>query len=254
MGNYKTDVRIFILDPNLPGREVTLVPDRDEYHPGDTAELLVIPPFTPAEGLVTIRRTGIVHTERFTIAGGSYTLRIPIEERWTPNVFVQVDLVGAATRVVPPAQCGARGMNVSLVTVNYPPEGDSPADAAFTPDGSKIVVAHRDSHNLVVFDAATRTATMEIEVPNPGYRLKPGMYADIIAVPGDPLKDVNAAVIALENGLGSRTAYLAEQGEDFEEICEELARRFRTTARTFFPVPLPFEFCNLFIGLTLRPR
>jgi len=30
-----------------------------------------------------------------------------------------------------------------------------------------------------VFDAATRTAVMEIEVPNPGYRLKPGMYARV---------------------------------------------------------------------------
>ncbi len=30
-----------------------------------------------------------------------------------------------------------------------------------------------------VFDAATRTASMEIEVPNPGYRLKPGMYARV---------------------------------------------------------------------------
>src|SRR5206468_8021511 len=30
-----------------------------------------------------------------------------------------------------------------------------------------------------VFDAATRTAVMEIEVPNPGFRLKPGMYARV---------------------------------------------------------------------------
>ncbi len=30
-----------------------------------------------------------------------------------------------------------------------------------------------------VFDAATRTASMEIEVPNPGFRLKPGMYARV---------------------------------------------------------------------------
>ena len=30
-----------------------------------------------------------------------------------------------------------------------------------------------------VFDPATRTATMEIEVPNPGFRLKPGMYARV---------------------------------------------------------------------------
>ena len=30
-----------------------------------------------------------------------------------------------------------------------------------------------------VFDPATRTAEMEIEVPNPGFRLKPGMYARV---------------------------------------------------------------------------
>jgi RND family efflux transporter MFP subunit len=30
-----------------------------------------------------------------------------------------------------------------------------------------------------VFDPATRTAAMEIEVPNPGYRLKPGSYARV---------------------------------------------------------------------------
>jgi len=43
----------------------------------------------------------------------------------------------------------------------------------------------------------------------------------------DPLKDVNAAVIAIENGMGSRTGYLAEQGEDFEETCEELKEEKR---------------------------
>jgi RND family efflux transporter MFP subunit len=30
-----------------------------------------------------------------------------------------------------------------------------------------------------IFDAATRTASMEIEVPNPGFRLKPGMFARV---------------------------------------------------------------------------
>jgi multidrug efflux pump subunit AcrA (membrane-fusion protein) len=30
-----------------------------------------------------------------------------------------------------------------------------------------------------VFDPATRTAEMEIEIPNVGYRLKPGMYARV---------------------------------------------------------------------------
>ncbi len=57
--------------------------------------------------------------------------------------------------------------------------------------------AGRVSRVAPVFDPATRTAEMEIEVPNPGYRLKPGMYArvqltvsmrpDAIAVPNNAL-------------------------------------------------------------------
>ena len=39
----------------------------------------------------------------------------------------------------------------------------------------------------------------------------------------DPLKDVNSAVIAIENGLSSRTAALAEKGENFEDTCEKLS-------------------------------
>jgi trans-aconitate methyltransferase len=38
------------------------------------------------------------------------------------------------------------------------------------------------------------------------------------------------------------------------EIYEELDRRFAVMERSFFPFPVPVEFCNLFIGLTLRPR
>lgn len=37
----------------------------------------------------------------------------------------------------------------------------------------------RVSRVAPVFDPATRTASMEIEVPNPGFRLKPGMYARV---------------------------------------------------------------------------
>lgn len=38
----------------------------------------------------------------------------------------------------------------------------------------------------------------------------------------DPLKDVNATIAAVDNGLTSRTDALADQGEDFEEVAESL--------------------------------
>ncbi len=77
---------------------VTLIPDRREYQPGDVAEILVQAPFASAEGLLTVRRRGIVASERFTIVNGSHTLRVPIAEEDIPNVLIQVDLVGAAER------------------------------------------------------------------------------------------------------------------------------------------------------------
>lgn len=60
------------------------------------------------------------------------------------------------------------------------PEGDTPMDVAFTPDGSKIIVAHRDSQNLVVFDADSREVIRTIAVtgsPNSMAVSPEGMYA-----------------------------------------------------------------------------
>jgi SAM-dependent methyltransferase len=38
------------------------------------------------------------------------------------------------------------------------------------------------------------------------------------------------------------------------EIMDELAPYFTIVCRTFFPIPAPIVFCNLFIGMLLRPR
>lgn len=78
--------------------KVELIPDRKEYKAGDTAEILVQSPFVPAEGVLTLRRSGLVRTERFHMSEPSTTLKIPVEEGFTPNVHAQVDLVGAAAR------------------------------------------------------------------------------------------------------------------------------------------------------------
>jgi len=61
-----------------------------------------------------------------------------------------------------------------------------------------------------VFDPATRTATMEIEVPNPGFRLKPGMYARVqltVDRQADTLSVPRNAVVDIE---GRRGVFLVE--------------------------------------------
>ncbi|HWP99592.1 MAG TPA: efflux RND transporter periplasmic adaptor subunit [Vicinamibacterales bacterium] len=60
-----------------------------------------------------------------------------------------------------------------------------------------------------VFDPATRTAEMEIEVPNPGFRLKPGMYARVRLTVGTR---ANALVVprnAVVDVEGRRGVFLA---------------------------------------------
>jgi alpha-2-macroglobulin len=100
----ETEMRLWVAGDAVPPRraiaqeELTLVPDRKEYRPGETARVLVLAPFAGAEGVLTLRRSGIVKSERFTITGSFHTIEVPIDETWTPNVHVQVDLVGNAPR------------------------------------------------------------------------------------------------------------------------------------------------------------
>ena len=64
-----------------------------------------------------------------------------------------------------------------------------------------------------VLDPATRTASIEIEIPNPGFRLKPGMYARV-TVTTDERKD---ALVVPANAVidlgGRRGVYLAAEND-----------------------------------------
>jgi alpha-2-macroglobulin len=100
----ETEMTFWVAGGVMPARrdlaqdKVELIPDRREYQPGETAQVLVQAPFYPADAVMTLRRSGIVKTEHFHIDGPTYTLGFPIEDGWLPNVHVQVDLVGAAER------------------------------------------------------------------------------------------------------------------------------------------------------------
>jgi uncharacterized protein YfaS (alpha-2-macroglobulin family) len=83
---------------NIEQEMLTLIPDKETYQPGDVAHILVQAPFSPAEGLLTVSRSGILYTERFHIETDSLTLNVPIEEKHLPNLNIQVDLNGAAPR------------------------------------------------------------------------------------------------------------------------------------------------------------
>lgn len=79
--------------------KIELVPDKKEYKIGDTAEILVVSPFAPAEGIYTLNRSGVVSSQRFTMESSSYTIKVPIKEEYLPNLHMQVELLGKQPRI-----------------------------------------------------------------------------------------------------------------------------------------------------------
>ena len=77
---------------------LTVVPDKAEYAPGDTAELLVQAPFASGEGLLTIGRNGIRDVVRFTLTDGSAVVEVPITEASVPQLSLSLEVVGATPR------------------------------------------------------------------------------------------------------------------------------------------------------------
>lgn len=96
-------------------------------------------------------------------------------------------------------ESGGLLLNLDFISVNVAPEGDSPTDIAFSADGSIFVVSHRDSQNLVIFDADTRGVLQTIPVSGSPNSL--GLTADgVYAVTANLFEDT-ASIVDLTLGL-----------------------------------------------------
>ena len=84
---------------NVEQQTATIVPDKDQYQPGDTAQLLVVAPFASGNGLMTISANGKVQTQSFVLDHGSAIVKVPITDTDTRGLTVQVDLAGQAPRL-----------------------------------------------------------------------------------------------------------------------------------------------------------
>jgi uncharacterized protein YfaS (alpha-2-macroglobulin family) len=162
--------------------EVTLIPDKQTYQPGDVAQILVQSPFGPAEGLLTVSRSGILYTQRFRMQGGDVTLSIPIEDKHIPNLNIQVDLTGSAPRTddqgnalpdVPARPAYATGrLNLSI-----PPLQRTLA-LQVTPEEQMLEPGSDTTLNVVLKDAA-----------------------------GQPVRDAELAVVVVDEAILALTNY-----------------------------------------------
>ncbi len=168
---------------NVEQEQVILIPDKETYQPGDAAEILVQSPFGAAEGLLTVSRSGILYTERFSVdASGSATLRVPIEEAHIPNLNIQVDLNGKAVRLddqgnplpdAPPRPAYASGS----LTLKIPPLVRT-LDLALTPAETRLDPGGETTLHIALTDAA-----------------------------GNPVPDAELAVVVVDEAILALTNY-----------------------------------------------
>jgi uncharacterized protein YfaS (alpha-2-macroglobulin family) len=73
---------------------IELIADKDEYQPGDVAEILVPSPYSgTVKALVTLERGHIMRSEVRELETNSEVLRVPITEAHVPNLFLSVVIV-----------------------------------------------------------------------------------------------------------------------------------------------------------------
>ena len=174
--------------------KVQLIPDKKEYTPGNTAELLVQAPFYPAEGVVSWRRSGIVKTEKITLDGPTKVITVPISDAMVPNLFVQVDLIGLAARM----------------------------DDKGQPDPA---LPKRPAYAVGVIDLPVppRQRTLQVAVTPAAAKLAPGaatsLAVTVVDAQGKPVGDAEAAVIVVDEAI------LALTGYQFDNPIETFYRR-----------------------------
>ncbi|HRH45106.1 MAG TPA: MG2 domain-containing protein, partial [Pyrinomonadaceae bacterium] len=165
---------------SLDKQDAELIPDKKEYTPNETAEILLNAPFFPAEGVMTLERNGIVKTERFSLNASSTVLKIPIEEAYLPNVHVQVTLVGetlldeddAKSPKIPAYATGELNLDISTASrkLNVTAE---PVDKVLQPAGqTKVNIAVTDNKgNAVTNSEVALVAVDESILALTGYKI-----------------------------------------------------------------------------------
>ena len=137
--------------------ELTIIPDKATYAPGESAELLVQAPFATGEGLATVSRNGITSTIRFQVAESAAILSVPLADTDVPNVDVAIEVVGATPRTAddgtaiagaPPRPAFAAGS----MTLSIPPASRT-LDVTVTPAAENVAPGAATSVDVTVTDA-----------------------------------------------------------------------------------------------------
>ncbi len=162
--------------------ELTLIPDKEEYQPGDTAEILVQSPFHATSGVYTINRDGIAKSEHFSIDGTNASLKIPIDKNWIPGLNLFVSVNGTSERV------DSDGHKIK----------GAPSRPAFATSSLTLSVS-------------TREKALTVKALPKSAKLAPGDATEVDVVVtdanGKPVPDAEVALVVVDDSVWALTGY-----------------------------------------------
>ena len=101
-GSFRDDSR---------GEQITLVPDKKSYKPGDVAKVLVVTGVPEANVLLGVEGRGLLHSESRVAKEESFVYEVPIRPEHVPNIFVTAAFIkdgkyyqGSKSLKVPPTE------------------------------------------------------------------------------------------------------------------------------------------------------
>ena len=166
----------------LEQEELQLIPAKRDYQPGETAEILVQSPFSPADGVVRVVRGDHAQIVRFHLDGPTYTAKIKVEEWMIPGFTVDVNVNGSAERV--------------------------DADGVAKPDLPRRPAYAAGSISLRV---PPTLRTLGVEVTPAAAKTEPGAKTSVavrITSPdGKPVTDASVTLVAVDEAVLALTGY-----------------------------------------------
>ena len=134
---------------------------------------------------------------------------------------------------------GTLAVTPQHVSVNSAPEGDVPRDAVFTNDGQKILIANRDTGNVLVYDTDTRNLNADIDVGDQPVNLAlspDGQYALTANTASDTVSviDLNTLTVAAEVPVSSAWPYRVKVTPDGQYAVVATPDRFVVISMSTF--------------------
>ncbi len=138
---------------------ITLISDKTEYTPGETANILIPSPFTqPHWALLTVERGGVLSHEVRRVTGNSIIYQLPLTAAHAPNVFVSVVLFSPPEAAGRPAD-----YKVGILPLAVAPDPQS-LRITLTPNPAQAEPGQPVTYDILVTDLAGQPVAAELSL------------------------------------------------------------------------------------------